>query len=300
MHDNPLVSVIVLSYNNLKYFKQCIDSILLQDYNNIEIIVSDDCSEKFPIEYFREYIEKYKGSNIVNYKIISNEKNVGTVKNFNNAIRESNGTYIISLAIDDCFYDRNVVNSIVESFITNKCLILTGYKAVCEEGNDEPSYMEPKQSQIRLLNEGGNKLFRALCEGNFISGACTSYHRSFFEKYGYFNEEYRLLEDYPKYLKIVREGEKIYFLNIPLIKYRLGGVSTSKKPNPILAQDLALSIKKEILLHKDKIGFFIYRLKKFEYCRINKSLPMYVLCLIYLDVVFYKKLKHFFRVVGCG
>ena len=55
----PLVSIVVVTYNQSKYIIECIESILLQDYPNKEIIVVDDCSTDNTKEILSEYIIKY-------------------------------------------------------------------------------------------------------------------------------------------------------------------------------------------------------------------------------------------------
>ena len=47
---DPLVSVILLSYNNLQFLYNAIDSVLLQNYPRLELIISDDCTEGFDPE----------------------------------------------------------------------------------------------------------------------------------------------------------------------------------------------------------------------------------------------------------
>ncbi|WP_163000613.1 hypothetical protein [Vibrio owensii] len=70
-----------------------------------------------------------------------------------------------------------------------------------------------------------------------MSGASTYYRRSLFEKIGYFDEKYRLLEDYPFYVKALTLGVKINFLDIKSIRYGMDGVSTSTNINPLLKKD---------------------------------------------------------------
>lgn len=289
--NNPLVSIIILTYNNIEYFNSCINSIFEQSYNRMEIIISDDCSNNFNENNIKEYIEKNKGKNIVNYKIIYHEKNLGTVKNFNNAIIESSGEIIIPVAVDDCFYDKNAVKYIVKYFLDNNNLILTYCRVICKEEDSKIKEILPTKKQINLLYGDVSKLFKSLCKVNFISGASTSYSRKFFSKYGLFDEEYKLLEDYPKYLQVLRQGEKIHFLPRILIKYRLGGISTRKVINPILKSDFDFVIKKEILPYKKKVGSFLYRLKKFEYYKAKKKYLLIILMIIFPDIVFYKVLK---------
>ena len=54
-----LFSVIILVYNNSVYLTECIDSILMQTYPNIELIIADDHSLSFDEEYFKDYIQKH-------------------------------------------------------------------------------------------------------------------------------------------------------------------------------------------------------------------------------------------------
>lgn len=296
--EKPLVSIIILTYNNSQYFKSCIDSVLSQNYEKIEIIINDDFSKTFNKEYIRDYLETNKRFNIISYKIITNKQNLGTVKSFNNSIKKSNGEYIIPLAIDDCLNDNNVISSIVDKFITSNSLILTGYRNVYDNELNRYISTMPNLKQVNLIKGDTNRLYREVCKENFISGSCTAYSRELFNIYGLFDEEYRLLEDMPKILKLLRENEHIEFLDIAIIKYRLGGISTSNKINPILQEDFYLTIKKEILPYRDKTGLFINRLKRFEYLKNSNLESKYKLGILYLDIVIYKifyKINKFFN-----
>lgn len=295
----PIVSVIVLTYNNIQYFHQCIKSILTQNYKNIELIISDDCSNNFDIKIIEEYIKKHKKSNIIKYNIIKHNKNLGTVKNFNYAIKNSIGEYIIPLAIDDCFYDENVISSVVKKFQTTNAYIITGYRDVYDENLNKMMFRLPIHKKIKLFNNM-DKLYKSICKNNFISGSCTSYSKKLFLEDGYFDEEYRLLEDYPKYLKSIRNGKKIYFIDISIIKYRIGGISGKKGINPILKGDYALLTKRDILPYPDKIGVFLYRTRMFEWCKSKQDTNIIVLCLKYIDVVVYKLLVKFKNIIKIG
>ena len=77
----PLVSCITTTYKKFNYLYQTLDSIFMQDYPNIEIIIGDDGSSDFPEQELKNYIEKHKGKNITNVVIHHEEKNRGTVSN---------------------------------------------------------------------------------------------------------------------------------------------------------------------------------------------------------------------------
>lgn len=285
--DKPLVSIIILTYKNFQYFTECIDSVLIQRYPKIELIISDDGSDNFDLEYIKSYINKNKKANIIDVNIIYNKRNIGTVKNYNNAIKVSKGEYIIGLASDDCFYNGEVVDNIVDFFSETKALLITACRDVYDDKLINLIEKLPNRKEIKVLKSNKN-IYRILCKGNFISGACTYYSKEFFRRYGLFDEEYKLLEDYPKYLYATRNKCEIKFLDKPTIKYRLGGVSNSNNINPVLRKDFETAVIKEILPYKSETGLFINRLKKFQqYKRVDRK-QIFKLSIIFPDIVLYK------------
>ncbi len=229
-----LISIILLTYKKFQYFEECINSILIQRYSNIELVISDDGSENFNKEKICSFIEQNKRENIKNVIIKEHESNVGTVRNFNDAVKLSSGEYIIGIGIDDVFFDENVIENVVKAFDDNSCDILITYRSVYNRDLSKNLGLKPELNEIELIKGNTNKLYKALCKESFISGAGTSYTRKFLEKEGYFDEEYKLCEDYPTFLRASRKGYKFYFLNVPTIKYRLDGISTQSTVHPIL------------------------------------------------------------------
>lgn len=89
------LSVIVLSYNNSKYLRQCLDSIINQTHKDLEIIISDDGSTDGSTDIINEYAEKDK-------RIIAwVHKNMGVGASFNNALAMATGDYIAEVDSDD-------------------------------------------------------------------------------------------------------------------------------------------------------------------------------------------------------
>jgi GT2 family glycosyltransferase len=256
MDNFPLVSIIVLTYNKFSNINENLESIFSQDYENIELIISDDCSTNFPYERVKEKTRN-RPPNVKNIIIRNNNENIGIVKNYNTAIKASSGKYIIPLSIDDIFYKNDVVSSIVQFFQKENLLIITGLRNVFTEDMTESLYILPCDEDIDILIKSPLETYKRLCINNFISGSCTSFSRMLFEKYGWFDEKYLLLEDYPKYLSLTRQGVKIGFLRKIVIKYSIGGVSYS--PNNKLVLDHIKVFENEILNYKN-----IFSKKEFE------------------------------------
>lgn len=238
-NKNPLITIIVLSYNNLSYYKECFSSILNQSYSNIELVISDDNSNAFDSQKLLEYIASNNKGNIKNVIINVNKRNIGVVKNYNKALSLSNGQYFFYLAIDDVFYDTEVLSDVVKYFIETKCLIFTGYKDVYDVTMTKYIKTLPRNLEVKFLKENDClSLYEKLCKASFISGSNTPFSRELIEKYGYLDEDYFYLEDYPRYLSLTKQGCKIQFYDRKLIKYRMGGVTTNGDINEFLRRDL--------------------------------------------------------------
>ncbi|TDX58926.1 glycosyltransferase [Orenia marismortui] len=245
--DFPLISIIVLSYNNLKYYKDCLDSVLMQNYGNIEIVFSDDSSEKFNKSNILDYINDNKNDNIKRITINQNDNNLGIIKNYNKAIRLSKGEYIFYIGLDDMLYDEDVISDVVDFFKETDSYIVTGYRAIYDQKMKNYLKILPRNNEKEFIQKGDpGYLHLKLSRGNFIAGSCTPFSRKLIQKYGYLDEDYILLEDYPRYLSLTRQGCKIDFIERKLIKYRLGGITTNNQKNEVLKKDIAKASEKEV------------------------------------------------------
>ncbi len=96
MKAEPLVSIIIASYNSKDTIKYCLDSLLNQTYKNIEIIVCDDNSIDGSFRILKEYEKAYP-----QIKVLHNEENLKVAATRNRCIDEARGTYIAIQDADD-------------------------------------------------------------------------------------------------------------------------------------------------------------------------------------------------------
>lgn len=108
--DQPLVSVLMTSYNREKYIAEAIESVLASTYKNFELIIVDDCSTDRTVEIAKEYEAKDK--RIVVYV---NEKNLGQFPNRNKAAGYAKGELQMWVDSDDTI-KPDAVEYIVEQF----------------------------------------------------------------------------------------------------------------------------------------------------------------------------------------
>jgi glycosyltransferase involved in cell wall biosynthesis len=108
----PLVTIGVLSYNRAGKIGKTIDSILRQNYNNIEILISDDASSDGAADVCRKYVEK--DSRITFFE---HENNIGPYRNYEFLVNQAHGKYFMWMSDDDEI-KPNIINRYVE-FLEN-------------------------------------------------------------------------------------------------------------------------------------------------------------------------------------
>lgn len=273
MNNMPLVSIVVFSYRNLDLITDALDSILDQDYENLELIISDDCSGDFDRRKIVDYVHSKNRGNIKKLLVNENPENIGIVKHVNKTIGMSTGRFFKLVAADDALYDREVIGDFVDFFqetgalmVASQCLY---YDATMTRVLGQAYYEEQKQ-QFRSLSP--REMFIALINNLNIIAVGLCFDRVFFEKYGLHDESFRMNEDRPMWLKISRLGCPIHYMDRITAKYRLGGVSTdqlrSNERGLIwYAEDLIKVWDSEILPYKDIIGDDLWRKLISDYLR---------------------------------
>lgn len=103
--ERNLVSVIITVYNNEEDIINAIESVLLQTYQNFEIIIIDDCSTDNTYDIVKTFMEIYKDERI---KLIRNEINMGTYISTNIGIQNTKGKYITKVDSDDKFHPTKI------------------------------------------------------------------------------------------------------------------------------------------------------------------------------------------------
>lgn len=288
-----LVSCITTTYKKFNCLYQTLDSIFMQDYPNIEIIIGDDGSPDFPEQELKKYIEEYKGKNITNVVIHHEEKNRGTVSNCARCRELASGDYIMGIASDDRFSDRKVVSDVVRFFEIKGAQVVTCIRQFVDEQTDEKLTCMPTEKQQHWMScLSTEKVFEKMASFPFISGSCTYYRKEFYDRMGKYDCSFRYIEDVPFYLKTLRKGEKIFFYPRISILYRYGGgISTTPNKDNVFRRamynDRVHYMKQEIFPYMGKMPWWRrkqmkVRMKRFELDGKNQKLWK-----TYLQLLFY-------------
>ena len=241
-----LVTVMTLNYNN-PFIWDSINSVLEQTYNLIQYVIVDDCSDHFDPVEISSYIDQHQKGNIVDKIIIKNLKNMGIPKSANIALDNAKGYYLINLAGDDVFYDNQTITEWVKHFEESDANIITAYRIAYDENLQKKLDILPSPKQVSLIKKSSSEeLFELLTKENFIFGCTTARTKQCVETWGKYDERYQYIEDYPWNLKVLRQGEKIFFWDRIVIKYRTGGLSSPLQFNTRYAKDTKLIYENEI------------------------------------------------------
>ncbi|MCI8650794.1 MAG: glycosyltransferase [Anaerotruncus sp.] len=228
----PLFSVIVLTYMQRHLLEPCIDSILIQDYPNIEIIISDDCSADFNPDEVRSYILNRRGRNIRNIIVVKQTENVGTSKNARLGIQLASGVFFKLHAGDDMLYSQSVLSMMAKYLKKPSVNIIAARSRACQHDGTMTEEVYPAYDAIsKMMDANAQEQFEMMATqswGEYINAPAVFWRRDFYEKIGGFDPKYKYTEDWPMWLKITKAGYRITSVNELSTIYRYGGISNDQ------------------------------------------------------------------------
>ena len=264
MKKKPLVTIMILVYNNADGLDETISSVMEQDFLDAEVILSDDGSSNYDTCLLEEYA-KHLRTKFETVRVNVNEHNLGTVKHLNRVIRMAEGSYLMNCCSGDSFYAKNTISHLVSCFQKSGKRILSARRLdVYPEGKNKyrPSVFVGCALKIcpKALME------YMICNKNLLSGCCTFAAKELFETYGYYEEDYFLVEDYPYYVELLRKKEPFAVTFQPAIRHGIGGVSTGKV-HPAIYEDIEKR-RKKLYDHREDFSGKVQRF--LETCRKDK------------------------------
>lgn len=207
------VTILTICYNRMGTVEQSIQSVLAQDYPNIEYLVIDGAST----DGTQDVIAPYRGQ--LAYYVSEPDK--GMYDAINKGLAMATGDIVGLLHSDDTFYDEKVISKAVEAFLNAPDL-----DAVYGDGLYVTNDAEQKIVRNRI---GGPYSLRKLENGWLPLHPTVYIKRNVLEKYGLYDMTFKIASDTEFLLRyLYKEKIKIAYLPIYFIKMKMGGLSTSK------------------------------------------------------------------------
>lgn len=203
------ISLITPTYNSAKTISRTIDSIIAQNYSNLEYIIIDGASSDRTLEIIKDYQAK------INIKLIS-EPDRGLYDAMNKGVVLATGEIVGILNSDDLFKSDNVLSLVAESFVDNNIDAVYG----------DITYFAENEKVIKRYWHSG--VYR---EGNLNNGWTIPHpalflRKSVYDRFGLFNTDFKIAGDYEFILRLLKKY-KISLKYVPQVFVNMyeGGIS---------------------------------------------------------------------------
>ncbi|WP_155591971.1 glycosyltransferase family 2 protein [Lysinibacillus cavernae] len=227
---NPLVSVLIPSYNHSDYIVETLQSLCEQTYKNIEVIIIDDGSKDNSVEIIKNFMPKLAES-IESVKFIQ-QSNVGICKTMNIGLQLSKGKYFCILPSDDLMY---------KNYLEKQVYFLEKNAYACSYTNGmhiNTAFIDKKEynkgllfSEVIPFNQGNINSFLLYNVFDLPSPSFV-YKTSVLRDIGGFDEDIKF-EDVDLMLRISRTYE-IGFIDEPLILHRIHSGNSGRNKDIII------------------------------------------------------------------
>ena len=210
--EAPLVTFALFAYNQEQYIREAIEGAFSQDYENLEIILSDDCSRDKTFKIMEECVAAYSGAHRV--RIRRNAENIGVALHFDTLMREARGDLVVVAAGDDVSAPSRT-QAIVDAYAENKNA--TVIESACNNFK-----VELDSGDFNLCDAGLNNFSLEdvlLARSPTLIGAGRCYVRSPYLKFRPLFQECPE-EDTPALFRALYCGEGVY-LNKCLVNRRI-------------------------------------------------------------------------------
>lgn len=219
-----LVTVGIALYNHENYIVKCLESVVKQSFNNIELIVIDDGSSDNSFEIAKKYLDNQDFNK--NYKIYT-RPNKGMCHTLNEIAQQSKGKYISFIGSDD-YWMFNKIEQQVLFLENNPDVALVHSNSIkVDRYNNEIGFLDYS------LKENSGKLFESIIFGKGgINTPSHLYRTEIYKEIGYYDSTLKF-EDTDFWLRLT----KIYnvgFINESHTYYRWHGQNLSDEKNKLV------------------------------------------------------------------
>lgn len=216
-HSNPspLVSVLLPAYNHEAYVRSAVESVLAQTHTNLELIVIDDAS----VDGTWEALRSFSDERIRRYR---HETNLGADVTLNEALGHAVGQYLAILNSDDRYAPERLASCLRVLQDDDVDLVGTDMGLIDDAGNRVMEHWWlSAYAELKSVREKSGDWLATLLSGNvYMTTSNFVFRRSWFEAVGNFSN-LRYVLDYDWLLRGYALGQKLAWLDTPLLDYRL-------------------------------------------------------------------------------
>ncbi len=232
--NDPLISICIPAYKKPHYVVRCLESILKQDYKNVEVIISDDS----PDEEILSAISMFKAKLPIKY--VSNSPALKSPKNWNAALDLAKGDFYLLLHQDDWFHSKYALSKFVNAFKdTTVDFVFCRNTAVDEEGKQK--ILQSMPALLSKLLQRPNRLVLSQVIG---PPSNAMFRKKVIIRY---DENFIWLVDVDYYSRLLKAGHNYEYLDEHLVSIGIHADQTTEfcraNPDIIFRENIQFAVK---------------------------------------------------------
>jgi glycosyltransferase involved in cell wall biosynthesis len=209
--SNPKVSVLIPTYNQESVIEETLLSTLMQDYDNLEVVVTDDASHDRTPQILRDMEAKFRGR----LKVFLHQENIGVTRNHTRGLLQCTGDFVAFQDGDDLFLPGKIQKQVAFMLSHPQCTICSHDVDVFDSNTGKTLYFWSRRFGHRA--GGIRKLLRY---GNYLCSVSVMVRRQDVPSYGY-DDRIRVGSDWMLWLDVLSHGKgEMCYLNEVLARYR--------------------------------------------------------------------------------
>ena len=216
--NTPEITVLMPVFNNEKYLKQAIESILAQTYKDFELLIIDDGST----DGSNNIIQSFTDSRI---RLVKNDTNEGLIKTLNKGIELAKGEFIARMDGDDIALPKRLEKQVEVLKSSPSVSMVACCISIIDEAGEEQGFWG--DDKLAITNE---QIRNTLPNENCIAHPSVMIRKDKLMKYKY-SLALKDSEDWDLWLRMASDREEFYKIKDVLLKYRVHPESVTVKVN---------------------------------------------------------------------
>lgn len=303
---SPLVSIVVPCYNHERFVQRCIESLLEQDYCNIELMIIDDGSCDQSVKRIQSLVPACQ-QRFARFRFITRE-NMGLVASLNESLSWVRGKYYTAIASDDVMFSDKITR-LVDCLESSSNAAVAFGDALFIDENEQAIFLNPITKQKSTESHGSQSFMQVftygreinilglefgkyptLLAGNYLPAMGCVVKTSAIKEVGGWTEG-GIVEDWDMWLKLSKKYSFTY-LEEPVAYYRLHDTNTSILSSLEVLLDSLKLLERQKVYSTDNNYLQVYFTAKIRLQKaIIKHDPKYIKMLA-RDVIHFAYLRH--------
>lgn len=243
----PKISVVIPSYNKVKFIAKTLDSVISQKYPSLEVIIQDGASTDGTVDIIRKYAVKYP--DIVTFE---SKKDGGQLNAVKIGLKKATGDVLSFINADDQYLE-GTLSSIASAYVSNPDSLWIAGGGIVVDSNDN-EIAKPVTLYKKILQN--MNYYPLLLTTNYLMQPSVFLTKQAYKKYGPFTGTPNFVMEYDMWLKLGRVKMPV-LIDKTLTKFRIEPTTKTKT----LFKDLLTEDEKIVKRYtKNRMIIFVHRL----------------------------------------